>query len=207
MEYNTTRSKLVISEYGRNIQKLIEYAITIEDREKRNRVAKGIVNVMGQINPSYKENNEHKQKLWDHLFIISNFKLDVDSPFPKPSPEIINTKPEKVSYPSNNIHYKHYGRNIEKIIEKAAEMEDGEEKEALKKTIANHLKKSYLHWNRSSINDNVISDHLAELSNGQLELADDVRLNNTREILARTTKRKHTKHTSNNNRGRRRVNK
>jgi len=165
MEYNTTRQILPITEYGRNIKKMIDYAITVEDNERRNKLAKVIVNVMSYLNPQMRDNNEFKHKLWDHLYILSDFKLEVDSPFPKPTKDGIESKPEKVSYPSYNIIFKHYGRNIEQIIQKAIEMEDGAPKDSLIKTIANHLKKSYLNWNRDSVTDEVIGEHLEMLSN------------------------------------------
>lgn len=190
MEYNTGRNKLIFSEYGRNIQKMVEYAISIEDREKRTRIANGIIQVMSQIIPNYKENGDYKQKLWDHLHIISDFRLDVDSPFPAPNKEILLSKPHKISYPSNHIKYKHYGKNIEKIIEKSYETEDGSQKKLLIKTIANHLKKSYLLWNKNSVTDEIITKDLTELSNGKIVLDDDVRLNNSRDILNMNPKNK-----------------
>jgi len=190
MEYNTTRNKLVISEYGRNIQKMIEYAITIEDREKRNKSANFIINIMAQMNPRIRESGDYKHKLWDHMFIISDFKLDVDSPYPKLTKNILYSKPENISYQDNNIRFRHYGKNIEKIINKAIEYEDGPEKEALIKTIANHLKKSYLNWNRDSVNDELILDHLASLSKDNLKLNKEVRLNNTSDILERNRRKK-----------------
>ncbi|NTW32609.1 MAG: DUF4290 domain-containing protein [Bacteroidetes bacterium] len=189
MEYNTTREILPITEYGRNIKKMIDYTITVEDNEKRNKLAKAIVNVMSQLNLQMRDNNEFKHKLWDHLFILSDFKLDVDAPFPKPSIDSIESKPEKISYPSNNIAFKHYGKNIELIIQKAIEMEDGAPKDTLIKTIANHLKKSYLNWNRDSVTDEVIADHLEMLSFGKLKLGEEVRLNNTHDILANNKRR------------------
>ncbi len=190
MEYNTTRNKLVISEYGRNIQKMIEYAITIEDREKRNKSANFIITIMAQMNPRIRESGDYKHKLWDHMFIISDFKLDVDSPYPKLTKNILYSKPENISYQDNNIRFRHYGKNIEKIINKAIEYEDGPEKEALIKTIANHLKKSYLNWNRDSVNDELILDHLASLSKDNLKLNKEVRLNNTSDILERNRRKK-----------------
>ena len=189
MEYNTTREILPITEYGRNIKKMIDYTITVEDSERRNKLAKAIVNVMSQLNPQMRDNNEFKHKLWDHLFILSCFKLDVNSPFPKPSMDSIESKPEKISYPSFNILFKHYGRNIEQIIQKAIEMEDGTQKDALIKTIANHLKKSYLNWNRDSVTDEVIAEHLEMLSGGKLKLGEEVRLSHTRDILASNKRR------------------
>ncbi|NCU33475.1 MAG: DUF4290 domain-containing protein, partial [Candidatus Moranbacteria bacterium] len=129
MEYNTQRSKMSISEYGRNIQKMIEGLQLIEDREKRNQQARAIIQVMGQLNPHLRDVNDFKHKLWDHLFIMSDFKLDVDSPYPIPSAEILERKPEKLKYAENHIKFKHYGRHIERIIEKACEMEEGEERD------------------------------------------------------------------------------
>lgn len=193
MEYNTTREKLIIPEYGRNVQKLIEYALTIEDKEKRNNMAHLIVHIMAQMNPQVRENGDYRRKLWDHMFFISEFKLDVDSPYPKPSPDILTEKPEPLEYKENEIKFRHYGKNVEKIITAAIEFKEGEEKDALIKTIANHLKKSYLNWNRESVNDELINQHLKILSDGKLSLKEDVQLNSTSEILAKTKKKKHTK--------------
>ncbi len=190
MEYNTSRSKMNISEYGRNIQKMIEYIMSIDDREKRNQLTRATINVMGQLNPHLRDVNDFKHKLWDHLFIMSDFKLDVDSPYPKPSPETLTKKPEPLGYASNNITFKHYGRHMEKIIEKACEMEDGHVKDTLVELIANHLKKSYLTWNRDAVNDEEIADHLEVLSNGRLKLHDNMKLNNTNDILSKNKKKK-----------------
>ncbi len=176
MEYNTQRSKMSISEYGRNIQKMIESLLIIEDREKRNQQARAIIQVMGQLNPHLRDVNDFKHKLWDHLFIMSDFKLDVDSPYPIPSAETLERKPEKLGYAENHIMFKHYGRNIEKIIEVACKMEDGEEKTYLIKLIANHLKKSYLTWSRDSVTDEEIASHLMHLSNGKLNLEEGFKL-------------------------------
>ena len=200
MEYNTTREILPITEYGRNIKKMIDYAITVDDREKRNKMARTIVNVMSMVNPQMRDNNEFKHKLWDHLFILSDFKLDVDSPYPVPSKIMIDHKPEKILYPTYNIAFKHYGNNIERIIKKAIEMEDGEHKDALVKTIANHLKKSYLNWNRESVTDEVIAAHLELLSGGKLKLGEDVKLSETRDILANNKRRTSTSSSQNKDR-------
>lgn len=201
MEYNTTRELLPITEYGRNIKKMIDYAISIEDREKRNRLAKAIVSVMSQLNPQMRDNNEFKHKLWDHLFILSDFKLDIDSPFPKPPQYNIDHKPEKISYPSYNIAFKHYGKNIEKIIKKIMEKEDGPQKDALIMVIANHMKKSYLNWNRESVNDEVIAQHLEQLSEGNLKLNEEMKLNATRDILAVSKRRSNYTNNQQNNKG------
>jgi hypothetical protein len=190
MEYNTTRDKLLISEYGRNVQKLVKLAMEIEDRELRTRFAKNIVQIMGQINPSVRDSGDFRHKLWDHLYIISDFKLDVDSPYPPPSRDVLEAKPERLSYSANNIRFKIYGSNIEKIIEKASTFENGPEKDALVHAIANHLKKSYLSWNRESVDDDQIFEHLRDLSNGNLVLKEELRLHSTNEILLRNKKKK-----------------
>ena len=190
MEYNTARKNLVMPEYGRNIQKMILYAISVEDREKRTKVATTIVNIMAQMHPKLRESGDYKQKLWDHLYIVSDFKLDVDGPYPPPARDVLYARPKPLAYSDENIKYRHYGYNIQNIIEKAIAYEDGPEKDALIKTIANHMKKSYLNWNRDSVNDELIYKHLEELSSGNLKLADDVRLNETNDILARNRKKK-----------------
>ncbi len=193
MEYNSTREKLVIPEYGRNVQKLIAFAMTIEKKEARSEMAKLIVNIMAQMNPQVRDTSDFKRKLWDHMYIISDFKLDVDSPYPMPSPDILTEKPQPVGYKENNIKFKHYGKNIEMIIEKAIAYEEGPEKDALIKTIANHLKKSYLNWNRESVNDELIEQHLDSLSDSKLKLKENMQLAATSEILAKTRRKKFTK--------------
>lgn len=190
MEYNTSRSIMSIAEYGRNVYKMVDYMMATPDREKRNKLARATINVMAQLNPQLKEYNDFKQKLWDHLFIISEFKLDVDSPFPKPEPESVNRKPRAVGYPQNNIRYKHYGRYIQLMIEKACKMEESPERGAFVKLIANHMKKAYLTWNRESVSDEDIAKHLLQMSGGKLELSDNVRLFNTQDILAKNKKKK-----------------
>ncbi len=178
MEYNSSRPHLIIPEYGRNIQKMIGYALTIEDREERNRIAKAIVTVMGQLNPHLRDVTDFKHKLWDHLFFISDFKLDVDSPYPIPSAETMYRKPNKVAYPSNQIKFKHYGKTVEVMIEKAKLMEEGDMKDAFIATLANFMKMAYINWNRDSVSDELIIEHLRMLSGGALVLKDNVRLNN-----------------------------
>lgn len=190
MEYNTSRSKMNISEYGRNIQKMIEHIMTIDDRDKRNHLTKATINVMGQLNPHLRDVNDFKHKLWDHLFMMSDFKLDVDSPYPKPSLETLSKKPERLEYASNNVSFKHYGRHIERIIEKACEMDEGEEKTVLIRLIANHLKKSYLTWNRDAVTDEEIASHLLLLSGGRLELKEDIKLQHVQDIMPKNKKKK-----------------
>lgn len=190
MDYNTARKKLILAEYGRNVQNMVEYTLTIEDREKRTRAAKSIVQAMSQLNPVAVENEDYWQKLWDQLYIVSDFRLDVDSPYPKPTVEVLNLKSEKLKYRDKNFRYGHYGKNIEKIINKASEIEDSAEKAIFVEAIANHLKKTYLTWNRDSVNDEVIHNHLAELSGGKLKVSDETQLQNTNDILARNAKKK-----------------
>ncbi|MCF6342327.1 MAG: DUF4290 domain-containing protein [Bacteroidales bacterium] len=190
MEYNSQREKMIIPEYGRNVQKMIEYAKTIEDREKRTKSAEVIVRVMAGMNPQIKESSDYLHTLWDHLFIISGFELNVDSPFPVPAKEVLLRKPDKVEYSSKDFKIKHYGKYIEKIIERTIEMEEGPEKEALILIIANHLKKSYLNWNRDSVNDETILKHLEELSKGKLSITDTQFLSSTVDILSRNKMKK-----------------
>ena len=196
MEYNSTRDKLKISEYGRNVQKLVRYAFTIEDREKRTKFAKLIIQIMGQMNPSARDSGDFRHKLWDHLHIISDFQLDVDAPYDMPSRESLEAKPERLKYSVNKVEFKTYGTNIEKIIEAATKFEEGPEKDALVHTIANHLKKSYLAWNRESVDDSLIFEHLRVLSDGKLKLSDDRSLTSTSDILARNRKKKIVKPTN-----------
>ncbi len=185
MDYNSTRENLIIPEYGRNVQKMVAYVMTVEDREKRTTLCKALVNIMAQLHPEQRDTADYRHKLWDHLYMISNFRLDVDGPFPAPSPEERKGRPQRIPYPQEVIKFRPYGKNIAKMIEKATTFEEGPEKDALVKNIANHLKKSYLNWNRDSVNDELITNHLAELSGGKLKLSEDTRLTHTNELLAR----------------------
>jgi hypothetical protein len=185
MEYNTQQPKLLMSEYGRNIQKMIDHALALTDRDERNRAAQAIISIMGQLNPHLRDVTDFKHKLWDHLFIISDFKFDVDSPYPKPTPETFQTKPERVKYPSRDIRYKHYGKAVEALIRKAVEMEEGEMKAALVEQLAHMMKRFYLTWNRDSVNDELIVQHIAELSKGKLKLPDNFRFKYTNDILGK----------------------
>ncbi|SFC67453.1 protein of unknown function [Zunongwangia mangrovi] len=170
LEYNSERSTLIIPEYGRHIQKMVEHAVSIEDDEERNRVANSIIAVMGNMNPHLRDVPDFQHKLWDQLFIISDFKLDVESPFPKPSREILEERPDPLNYPQNHPKYRFYGNNIKRMIDEAKKYDEGEFKDALVLAIANHMKKSFLNWNRDTVDDNVIFEHLKELSDGALNL-------------------------------------
>jgi len=177
-------------EYGRNIQKMVNHLLTIEDREERTRAAHTVISVMGNLNPHLRDINDFKHKLWDHLAIISDYKLDIDSPYPLPEMTFLVEKPKSISYNQQSIRYKHYGHSIVMMIEKAIEMEPGEEKEDLVKMIANHMKKSYLTWNREAVSDEEIFSDLRTLSRGRLELAEDLKLSETHEILSKSRKKK-----------------
>lgn len=190
MEYNTKRDLLTIPEYGRNIQKMIGYCISIDEREKRNFIAQSIVRVMGQMNSQNAKTHDFEQKLWDHLHIISGFNLDIDSPYPMPGKDEVAKKPEKIEYRRKSMRFPHYGENIEKIITAITEMEDGDKKDAFVLAVANYLKKSYLSWNRESVNDETVIKNLEELSGGKLRLAEDVQLISTSEALLKPKRQK-----------------
>lgn len=200
MEYNTTRPKMIIPEYGRHIQKMVDYATNIEDKEERNKVARAIISVMGQLNPHLRDVQDFKHKLWDHLFIMSDFNLDVDSPYDRPEPEILTRKPDQLNYPANKIRYKHYGKIIENMIKKAVTLENPEERMAFTMAIANLMKRTYLNWNSDSVNEDVIISDLRELSNGELTLPQGFEFEATNDILARNTSSNKKKKKQNNQR-------
>lgn len=189
-DYNTRRPQMVIPEYGRNIQKMVEHAINTEDRDERNKIANAIISVMGQLNPHLRDIADFKHKLWDHLFIISDYKLDVDSPYPVPEREVIMQKPEKMNYPKTDNRFKHYGKSVVNLINKAIELPDGDEKEALIGIIVNLMKKSYLTFNQDSVNDEQILNDLDILSQGKIKVSENINIVSTSEILAMSKKRK-----------------
>lgn len=183
LEYNTARPKMHIPEYGRNVQKMVDHAVGLKTKEERNKVAEAIIKVMGELNPQLRDVEEYKPKLWTHLFIMSDFQLDVDSPYPLPTREALAGKPNKVNYPQTPIKIGHYGKTVELLIDKAVEMPEGGEREALVKTIASMMKRFHLTFNSSSVEDQVILNHLTKLSNGKIVLTDVSFLPNTNEIL------------------------
>ncbi len=170
LEYNSEREHLIIPEYGRHIQKLLNHCIAIEDDVERNKMANAIVDVMGNLQPHLRDVPDFQHKLWDQLFIISDYRLEVDSPYPKPSIEVLKAKPEPLPYPKTASKYRFYGNNIQIMIDTALSWEDGEMKEALVFSIANHMKKCYLNWNKDTVEDAIIFKHLVELSGGKLDL-------------------------------------
>jgi len=191
LEYNSERKHLIIPEYGRHLQKMVEEAVEIEDDKERNQVAKSIIAVMGNMQPHLRDVPDFQHKLWDQLFIISDFKLDVESPFPKPTREMLEERPEMLGYPQNFPKYRFYGNNINRMINEVKDWEEGPLKEGLVLTIANHMKKSYLNWNRDTVEDEIIFEHLRELSGGKINLKNaDEDLSDASSLIR--NKKKHT---------------
>ena len=182
MEYNTSLSKLIIPEYGRNVQKMVHSIIASEDREKRNHQAKSIIEVMGNLNPHLRDVPDFKHKLWDHLFIMSDFHLDVDSPYDRPSKESFEEKPEMLKYSDNNIKFRHYGKILPLIIKRTIDLDEGEYKDFLVFTIANHMKKSYLTWNKANVEDEVILKHLSQISDDKLSMKETFKLSSFSDV-------------------------
>ncbi|MDP4827495.1 MAG: DUF4290 domain-containing protein [Flavobacteriales bacterium] len=182
LPYNSERSDLVIPEYGRNIHQMVSFALSIADREERNKVVRAIISVMGQLFPHLRDIEDYNHKLWDHLHIMSDFKLDVDSPYPIPERETLQAKPDRVSYPGGNIRYGHYGKIVQEMINKCSAMEDGEEKVAFTMAIGNLMKRHYITYNRSSVEDALIANQLKELSANKLSLPEGAELVSVNEI-------------------------
>ncbi|MCF2873905.1 MULTISPECIES: DUF4290 domain-containing protein [unclassified Tenacibaculum] len=172
LEYNSERDNLIIPEYGRHIQKLVDHCVALETKEERNTMAKAIIDVMGNLQPHLRDVPDFKHKLWDQLHIIADFKLDVDSPYETPSKEELTEKPAKLAYPKSASRYRYYGNNIQTMIDIALTWEEGDKREALVFTIANHMKKCYLNWNKDTVEDAVIFKHLYDLSGKKIDLRD-----------------------------------
>jgi len=169
-EYNTQKHPLILKEYGRNVQMLVDYLNTIEEREKRNISAKAMVDLMKQINPSIKEGSEDTQKLWDDLIIMSDFQLDVDGPFPKPQREMLLKKPDRLRYKDKKIFYKHYGLNIQLLVDYAVGLKDKNDQEAAIIYVGRLMKSFARFWNKENLDDSVIANNIRELSGGKLEI-------------------------------------
>ena len=196
--YNTQKKKLIIPEYGRHIHQMIDQAVALKDKEKRDKMAKSIIGVMGNLNPHLRDVPDFKHKLWAQLFIMSDFKLDVDSPFDKPSKEgYEKRKPNKLDYPQSYPKYRFYGNNIKRMIDFTIEWDNFDLKEKLILTIANHMKKCFLNWNKEAVDDQVILDHLLDLSDGKLKVSEsDLPLTDSAEFLK--TRPKNNDYKSNN---------
>jgi len=184
MEYNSQRPDLIIPEYGRNIQNMVDHIKTIEDREERNKAVQSIIKVMGQLFPYLRDMEDFRHKLWDHLHIMADFELDVDSPYPVPSRESLETKPNKMDYPQTDFRYGHYGKTVQRIIEKVAAEPDDTKREEQVLGVGNLMKRYYLVWNRDTVKDEVIAKQLEELSGGKLILKDPSALEATASILS-----------------------
>ena len=174
MEYNTQQRKLPLPEYGRSVQNMVDHALTIEDREERQRCANTIVNIMGGMFPQLRDMEDFRHKLWDHLAIMSDFKLDIDYPYEIIRKDNLNTRPEVIPYPSTKIRYRHYGRTLEVLIKKAIDFPEGDEKQNLIALICNHMKKDFMTWNKDTVDDRKIAEDLNEYSGGKLQMTDDI---------------------------------
>jgi hypothetical protein len=172
LTYNTQRTYMHIPEYGRNVQKMINFAKNIENRDERNKAAQAIIDVMGQLNPHLRDVDDYKHKLWTHLFMMSNFELDVDSPYPRPIPEALNAKPNLLHYPDKSPKYGHFGYYAEEMIRNISVMENEEEREYMTKLMGNLLKKNYLNYHTDNVENKIIVQHLRELSKGKLQMKD-----------------------------------
>jgi len=199
LQYNTERSMLAIPEYGRHIHKMIQQVLAEENKEERNKQAQAIIGVMGNLNPHLRDVADFQHKLWDQLFIMSNFELDVDAPFPKPDAEVLSAPPTPLAYPQSYPKYRFYGNNIKGMIDVIVDWEEGELKEALIYVIANHMKKCFLNWNKDTVEDKVIFDHLAELSNGKITINTEDEVLSASENLIRLTNKRFAKGSRNNN--------
>lgn len=193
LEYNSLRSKLVLPEYGRHFQKLIDQARVIENRDERNQAAKYIIKLMGDLSPHLRDIPEFQFKLWDQLYALSDFNLDIDYPMGTPSAERVKITPTIIPYPQQKPKYRFYGNNITAMIDEAIRWEDGDKKEGLILAIANHMKKCYLNWNNNEVKDSVIFSHLKELSGGKIDLQKDSETLSSTDNLIRVTQKQSNK--------------
>jgi hypothetical protein len=173
-DYNTSREKLILAEYGRNFQNMVEYIVALPTKEERNRYAQVVIDMMGFLNPHLRDVPDFKHKLWDHLQFISQFKIDVDSPYPSPTQEEINFRPQVLDYPQSRIRFKHYGHTVELMIKKAKEIADPEKKQHMVNSIANFMKMAYVIWNKDHVADEQILADLNELAKGEFDLSNIV---------------------------------
>ncbi|MGB1204604.1 MAG: DUF4290 domain-containing protein [Chitinophagales bacterium] len=204
MEYNTQNEQLIFKEYGRNIQRLVKEAIEIEDRDKRNAFANAIIALMGQLHPHLRNIDEFRFKLWHQLYILSDFKLDIDGPYPKPTREEVRLKTGDMPYPQHRIKHKHYGRNIENLVAKAIKMEDPDKQLAMAKVIANYMRMVYKSWSNESINEEIIKNDLRILSDGVLNIEQNDHISLPKSSRKRkkntsSSRRKSSHHSSQNN--------
>ena len=184
LQYNTKRTQLIIPEYGRHVQIMVNQLVATEDKEERNKMSKAIIGIMGNLSPHLRDVPDFQHKLWDQLFIMSDFELDVDGPYEKPSRELLEEKPARLPYPQKFPRYRFYGNNLKSMINVVKVWEDGDMKSALVFNIANHMKKCFLNWNKDTVEDIVILNHLAELSDKTLTVKEELLpLTDTAELL------------------------
>ena len=188
-DYNTQQKKLIMPEYGRNVQQMIDHCVSIEDREERTRCANTIINIMGNLFPHLRDVDDFKHKLWDHLAIMSDFKLDIDYPYEIIRKENLRTKPDRIPYTLTPIRYRHYGKTLERMIKKCEDYPDGPERDQLISLLANHMKKSFLTWNKEVVDDDKIFKDLREYSHGRIDLSPETfRLKESKEFLQKNNK-------------------
>jgi hypothetical protein len=189
LKYNTQEKRLALPEYGRNIQNMVDYCVSISDRKERTKCADTIINIMGNMFPHLRDVNDFKHILWDHLAIMSNFALDIDYPYEVIKKEDLYIRPHKLPYSQGTIVFKHYGKNLENMIRKATEHENSEQKQYLVNLLANHMKKSFLTWNKEVVDDQKIFKDLELLSKGQIVLNEDLhKLTESKDILSKKNK-------------------
>ncbi|MDM8003226.1 MAG: DUF4290 domain-containing protein [Bacteroidota bacterium] len=193
-DYNTQRKRMSLPEYGRNVQKMIEHVKSIKDPEERNQAARTIIQIMGNLNPNLREVTDFRHKLWDHLMIIADFDLDVDSPYPAPDRKKLDAKPNRVPYHNGDIKYAHYGQIVPAMIDEAAKMEDGEEKDYLTALILNQMKKDYLTWNKAQVADEIIIRDLLDISGNRLKVPENFKLPDVRDLMAPPKSKTQGKH-------------
>ncbi len=189
MDYNTSRKKLLLPEYGRNIQKMVDYVKSIDDKNERNRMANIVIGIMGNMNPHLRDVGDFKHKLWDHLHIMSDFEIDIDSPYPPPDKEELYEKPKRLPYNTHKFKYRHFGHIIKELIQTAKEYPEGEDKKHLIRLIANHMKKSYLMWNKETVTDDVIVAALEEMSDGKLTIPVE-ELSDSKDLLSKNKRKR-----------------
>ncbi len=189
MDYNSQREKLILAEYGRNIQNMVNHVNRIEDREERNRAAHAIIDVMGNLFPYLRDIPDFKHKLWDHLAIMSHFKLDIDYPYEPIKPVVLESKPAPVPHNSGDIKFRHYGRIVEEMIKKTAEYSEGPEKEMLIRMIADHMKKCYLTWNKESVDDEKVMEDFVKLAKGRIEVPENIQLSDSKNLVPKPKKK------------------
>jgi hypothetical protein len=180
MPYNTQRSKMIMREYGRHVQQMVEHVASIKDEKKRNEQVKIIIELMGQMNPHLRNVEEFRHKIYDHIYIMANYNIDIESPYPKPDRAIIEKKPDPLPYPRQKLAYRHYGKNISRMIEKAKTFTEPEKKEVYVQYLANYMKLVHNNWNKENVTDDVIRQDLKVMSRGELELSSDTELQNFR---------------------------